>query len=108
MFVLQFAAPISSHAGRSKFATSALSLVRDYGFDGLDIDFEYPKNDQEAADYVTLLKECREVMDHHGDGLKTPHHFELTVACPAGKQNYEKMHLREMDHYLDFWNMMGE
>lgn len=59
---------------------------------------------------VALLKECREVMDSYGKGggLKTPYHFELTVASPAGKQNYEKMHLADMDRYLDFWNMMGK
>lgn len=49
-------------------------------------------------------------MDSYGNGgtLQTPYHFELAVACPAGKQNYEKLHLAEMDKYLDFWNMMGE
>lgn len=103
-----FAAPASTPAGRSAFANSALSLLKNHGFDGLDIDWEYPKNDQEARDLVALLKECREVLDAHGKTLKTPYHFELTVACPAGAQNYEKMHLAEMDRYLDFWNLMGE
>lgn len=29
------------------------------------------------------------------------------MACPAGATNYEKMDLKGMDQYLDFWNLMA-
>lgn len=41
------------------------------------------------------------------DAYSPGYHLELTVACPAGKQNYENMDLRGMDPYLDFWNLMA-
>ncbi|KUJ14754.1 glycoside hydrolase family 18 protein [Mollisia scopiformis] len=102
-----FPVPASSAAGRQKFAASAVDLIKDFGFDGIDIDWEYPKSRTEAEHFVLLLKECREAMDRYSATLPHGHHFELTVACPAGAQNYQNMDLRGMDQYLDFWNMMA-
>jgi chitinase len=102
-----FAAPASTPAGREKFASSAVELIKDFGFDGIDIDWEYPKSSTEAQHFVLLLKACREAMDHYVSTLPHRHHFELTVACPAGPQNYQNMDIRGMDQYLDFWNLMA-
>lgn len=46
-------------------------------------------------------------MDAYGQSLPNQYHFELTIACPAGAQNYEKMDLKGMDRYLDFFNLMA-
>ncbi|KAL6721176.1 Chitinase 4 [Lecanora helva] len=100
-----FAQPASTHAGRHKFATSAVQLVKDLGLDGLDIDWEYPKDTPEAENFVHLLKETRNALDAVDHPITNK--MLLTIACPAGAQNYEKLHLREMDRYLDFWNLMA-
>ncbi|KAI4145195.1 MAG: hypothetical protein L6R39_003912, partial [Caloplaca ligustica] len=99
-----FAKPASTQEGRAVFAKSAVGLVKDLGLDGLDIDWEYPKDDSEAQSYVDLLAETRKELDAHGYNGSKP---LLTVACPAGAQNYEKLHLTSMDQYLDFWNLMA-
>ncbi len=35
---------VSDPAKRAKFVASAVTFVRQYGFDGLDFDWEYPAN----------------------------------------------------------------
>ncbi|KAL1303284.1 hypothetical protein AAFC00_006690 [Neodothiora populina] len=102
-----FAAPASTEAGRRQFAESAVCLLKDLGLDGLDVDWEYPKNEAEAEHYVLLLKAVREELNAYSHSLPQRPHFLLTVASPCGPENYNRMRLREMDQYLDFWNMMA-
>ncbi|KAL4897063.1 glycoside hydrolase superfamily [Aspergillus ambiguus] len=99
-----FAQPASTEAGRTKFAESATKLVTDLGFDGFDVDWEYPKDDTEAQNFVLLLKKCRETLDKAAGANRK---FYLTIACPAGPENYNKLRLPEMTPYLDFYNLMG-
>ena len=110
---------------RSKFVASAVRLLEDNGLDGLDIDYEYPQNEQQARGYVELLKELRHGLDEHARkkganykflltvcirlhiGNGHPTHTTLQIAAPCGPDNYKRLFVREMDQYLDFWNMMA-
>lgn len=101
-------APMADDAGkRAKFVSSSVDLVKDYGLDGLDIDWEYPKDASQAQAYVDLLKELRQALDHLHDQMDPQgSRFELTIAAPAGPDNYKVLKVKEMDQYLDFWNVM--
>ncbi|CAE6524937.1 Endochitinase 1 [Rhizoctonia solani] len=115
--ILSFGGWTYSQAGHFNFATnatsratfvkSAIQLLEDNGFDGLDIDWEYPAAGEQAEGFVALLKETRAGLDAHAQskGDKVP--YELTAAVPAGAQNYQNLKVKEMDQYLTYWNLMG-
>ncbi|KAI5889332.1 glycoside hydrolase family 18 protein [Schizophyllum commune H4-8] len=92
---------------RAKFVASAVRLLADYGFDGLDVDYEYPQNDEQARGYVSLLAELRQGLDDYARRNGYNYKFLLTIAAPCGADNYNRLHVQEMDRYLDIWNMMA-
>ncbi|KAL7788212.1 glycoside hydrolase family 18 protein [Trichoderma ceciliae] len=103
----KFDPAISSAAGRRRFAKTAVKLLADWGFDGLDIDFEYPLTQQEAQNFVRLLRECREALDEYAERNGQRYHYLLTVATSAGPQHYNILDLQGMDKYTDAWHLMA-
>ncbi|TFK24660.1 hypothetical protein FA15DRAFT_704418 [Coprinopsis marcescibilis] len=98
---------VVDRAKRAEFVRSSVELLDDYGLDGLDVDYEYPRDEQEAHAYVELLKELRHALDQreieNGNGCR----FLLTIAAPCGPDHYKKLIVKEMDRYLSFWNLMS-
>ncbi|KAG1716402.1 hypothetical protein ID866_754 [Astraeus odoratus] len=98
---------VISPSARANFVKSSVKLLEDYGLDGLDIDYEYPSNSEQAVGYRDLLRELRLALDLHARNKSTNYKFLLTVAAPCGPQNYRMLDIRGMDRYLDFWNLMA-
>ncbi len=83
------------------------NTTTDWGFDGIDIDWEYPTTPDQARDYVLLLQTCRAALDAYAAQHASGYHFLLTIAAPAGPQNYNVMDLAGMDPHLDAWHIMA-
>ncbi|KAI9171635.1 Molybdenum cofactor sulfurase [Paramyrothecium foliicola] len=92
---------------RKRFASSAVKLVADWGMDGIDIDWEYPKNDEEARQFVQLLTATREALDQYALDNKQRYRYLLTIAASANPKNYDLQLLEEMDPLLDAWHLMA-
>ncbi|KAF4998804.1 hypothetical protein FGRMN_2859 [Fusarium graminum] len=101
------ASGVSTQAGRKKFISTAVKLITDWGFDGIDIDWEFPANAQEARNYVLVLSGVRKALDKYSTANKLNYHFLLTVATSAGASNYDIMNLKGMDAWLDAWHLMA-
>jgi chitinase len=104
----------ASDAARKNFAASCVSMIKNYGFDGIDVDWEYPQNTQQGAQFLALLKEIRQAINDYADSLSNDKgytgearpSFLLSIAAPAGAENYQNIPLREVAETLDFVNLM--
>lgn len=104
-----FATVACDPAKRQRFVQSSIQLVKDLGLDGIDIDWEYPKDDKEAFFYVHLLYDTRVALDAYQQEcqqLNQPR-LLLTVAVPCGPEHYRKLRLAEMQPYVDLFYLMA-
>lgn len=97
----------ATEEGRQLFASSAVKLMADWGFDGLDVDWEFPKDEVQANNYVLLLEACRKELDEYAEGNGLDYHFEITIATSAGPDTYGIMDLEGMDPFVDAWHLMA-
>ncbi|KAI1366475.1 endochitinase [Xylaria arbuscula] len=103
-----FAAMAASDASRSTFAKSAVELIKDWGFDGIDIDWEWPASETEANNMVSLLTAIRKELDSYSATYASGYHFLLSVCLPAGPTNYNMLKLSAMNAAgVDQFNMLA-
>ncbi|KAK8913408.1 Chitinase 1 [Metarhizium anisopliae] len=102
-----FPTAASTEATRATFARSAVEMMKDWGFDGIDVDWEYPQDDTQAQNMVLLLQQIRKSLDDYAKKHASSHHFQLSIAAPAGREHYSKLRMAELGRILDYVNLMA-
>ncbi|KAI9370921.1 hypothetical protein BJX61DRAFT_548662 [Aspergillus egyptiacus] len=106
-----FAEMASSKENRSKFIKNLLSLMRHYGFDAVDIDWEYPgapdrqppdwDGKDDGKNYVKLMREIREAFDE--EGLS----YELSFTAPTSYWYLRWFEIHDMVEAAHYLNLMS-
>ncbi|OCF57605.1 hypothetical protein L486_05064 [Kwoniella mangroviensis CBS 10435] len=93
---------------RNTFAQTAVRLLEDCGLDGIDLDWEFPKNTKQGEYYAQLIKQIRYDLNALAQKNHQPKgQYLVSVAAPCGEDNIKLLSIREMDQNLDFWNLMA-
>ena len=109
-------------AGINTFADSAVAFIRQYGFDGVDIDYEYATSMKDAGNpddfaisnprraalmknYVVLMQTLRARLD--AASQQDQRHYLLTVAAPASSYLLRGMENYQVTKFLDYVNIMS-
>lgn len=106
----QFSTIAATDASRNTFVTSAINFMLNYGFDFVDLDWEYPvygglggnaRSPNDGKNLVLLLKEFkRQFALYPGRGM------QVTCAVSCGLVTLVNYEIAEMDPYIDGYNMM--
>ena len=113
---------LDTDEGIETFANSCVDFIRQYGFDGVDIDFEYPSSTSQSGNpddfdvseprrktinerYNLMMKTLREKLDKASAEDNKP--YLLTAAVTASSWVLGGVSSNEYAKYLDFLSVMS-
>lgn len=107
-----FSDAVLSDTSRRAFAASAVQIIRDYGLDGVDIDWEYPAQagagnkfrPEDQQNYTLMFKSLREELDQAEK--QTGRNLLLTTAVGGFKRFLDLTEMGKAQAYLDYINLM--
>ncbi|KAH5753411.1 hypothetical protein HBI88_215530 [Parastagonospora nodorum] len=99
-----FSTMAGSSQNRGKFISGLMSFMNEYGFDGVDLDWEYPQADDRGGaevdrdNYVALVKQMRSAF-----GSK----YGITVTLPTSYWYLQHFDLAGLQPNVDWFNLMS-
>ncbi|KAH8811227.1 hypothetical protein F5884DRAFT_749620 [Xylogone sp. PMI_703] len=96
-----------SSSAQAAFTSSLISFMSTYGFDGVDIDWEYPVapersgRPEDLANYPTFLTNIRNAFASAG------HSWGLTITLPSSFWYLQNFDIVRLEPIVDWFNMMG-
>lgn len=108
-----FSVIAQSERSRKRFVASAVLALQDYGFDYIDIDWEYPGggglpqntvSPNDPTNFVLLLEEFHnQFSQHYPDPADRPY---VTIAAACSQNVYTRYKLKDMGPLLKYINLM--
>lgn len=101
-----FSALAASSSAQSKFFASLVNFMSTYGFDGTDIDWEFPVAPERSgkpadfANYVSFIKNLKNALGAGG------HNYGLILKLPSSYWYMQNFDIRALEPTVDWFNLM--
>ena len=101
-----FSTLVGSASAQSKFFSSLVNFMSAYGFDGVDIDWEYPVapersgNTVDFKNYVSFLKNLKNALGSGG------HNYGLTITLPSSYWYMQNFDIKSIEPIVNWFNVM--
>ncbi len=98
----------ASTANQQKFFASLIAFMSHYGFDGVDIDWEYPVAPERSGrpedyqNYPTFLRNLKNAFQAAGKS------WGLTITMPSSFWYLQHFDIVQLQPVVDWFNMMGK
>ncbi|KAL0931334.1 glycosyl hydrolase family 18 [Colletotrichum truncatum] len=94
----EFPAMAANAEARTRFAREVKIFADEHNFNGVDIDWEHPKNEEQGKNYIALLEAVRKEMPQDK--------YQLTSALPPAKWALKYFDVKRAAAALDYMNLM--
>lgn len=108
----QFSTVAATAESRRRFAESAVDFLTRFGFDGVDLDWEFPATDglhpgrpEDAVNFTLLLAAVRHALRE--EETARGRRYYLTIAAPGDLGAARKLQWTEIHRYVDWINVMA-
>ncbi|RAP31929.1 hypothetical protein DID75_05595, partial [Candidatus Marinamargulisbacteria bacterium SCGC AG-410-N11] len=85
---------------RQTFSENIISYITDHGYDGVDIDYEFPENEKQRQDFTLLMKSVYEHVKSHNSDLV------VLFGCSPGYK-IDMYQWEALSDYVDYAFLFG-
>jgi chitinase len=100
----QFAAIMTNPDAEDRYVASVMTIVNDYDYDGIDLDWEYPDTAEKVVGFERLARRFRKQLDELGQ-KKGRHQFQ-TMAAAANPPTLKWLRNELLLETMDWVNVM--
>lgn len=100
----QFAAMTTKTEAEDRYVQGVMKIVDEYGYDGIDLDWEFPDTKEEIVGYERLCRRFRQQLDEMGK--KNGRHLLQTMAAAANPPTLKWLSNELLLETMDWVNVM--